>query len=219
MNRLLFEKTGDAVYISHLDLMRIFQRCFKRADLMIWHSQVFSPRAYVSIALPLSVGTESHCELLDFEIENGSVDMETLPQRLNETLPAGIRVLRAYESTKKTKLLTYLKAAVTLEYDSGVPERACEELGKLFCRKELLIHKKTKRGETDLDLRPLISSMELKQISPQEVCISAVVSAQNPGLNPQLLVQAIETFLPELKPDFSTVHRLEVYDAEGCVFR
>ena len=37
MNRLLFEKTGDAVYISHLDLMRIFQRAFKRADIMIWH--------------------------------------------------------------------------------------------------------------------------------------------------------------------------------------
>ena len=44
MNRLLFEKTGDAVYISHLDLMRIFQRAFKRADIMIWHSQGFSPR-------------------------------------------------------------------------------------------------------------------------------------------------------------------------------
>lgn len=52
MNRLLFEKTGDAVYLSHLDLMRIFQRAFRRADILIWHSQGFSPRAYVSIALP-----------------------------------------------------------------------------------------------------------------------------------------------------------------------
>ena len=50
MNRLLFEKTGDAVYLSHLDLMRVFQRAFKRADIMIWHSQGFSPRAYVSIS-------------------------------------------------------------------------------------------------------------------------------------------------------------------------
>ena len=45
MNRLLFEKTGDAVYLSHLDLMRVFQRAFKRADIMIWHSQGFSPQA------------------------------------------------------------------------------------------------------------------------------------------------------------------------------
>ena len=56
MNRLLFEKRGDAVYLSHLDLMRVFQRAFKRADILIWHSQGFSPRAYVSIALPLPVG-------------------------------------------------------------------------------------------------------------------------------------------------------------------
>ena len=68
MNRLLFEKTGDAVYLSHLDLMRIFQRAFRRADILIWHSQGFSPRAYVSIALPLSVGVESRCEILDPQI-------------------------------------------------------------------------------------------------------------------------------------------------------
>ena len=73
MNRLLFEKRGDAVYLSHLDLMRVFQRAFKRADILIWHSQGFSPRAYVSIALPLPVGMESRCEILDFEIEDGAV--------------------------------------------------------------------------------------------------------------------------------------------------
>lgn len=72
MNRLLFEKRGDAVYLSHLDLMRVFQRAFKRAGILIWHSQGFSPRAYVSIALPLPVGMESRCEILDFEIEDGS---------------------------------------------------------------------------------------------------------------------------------------------------
>ena len=96
MNRLLFEKTGEAVYISHLDLMRIFQRAFRRADIMIWHSQGFSPRAYVSIAMPLSVGASSRCEILDFEVEDGSVDLRTLPQKLNRTLPrarfAGLRI-------------------------------------------------------------------------------------------------------------------------------
>ena len=108
MNRLLFEKTGDAVYLSHLDLMRIFQRAFRRADILIWHSQGFSPRAYVSIALPLSVGVESRCEILDFEIEDGSADLAKLPELLNRTMPAGIRVLRAYESAVKVKHLTYL---------------------------------------------------------------------------------------------------------------
>ena len=124
MNRLLFEKTGDAVYLSHLDLMRVFQRAFKRADIMIWHSQGFSPRAYVSIALPLPVGSESVCEILDFEIQDGSVDLAKLPALLNRTMPAGIRVLEAYESAVKIKHLTRLRAQITLEYDRGVPEQA-----------------------------------------------------------------------------------------------
>ena len=52
MPRLLFEKTGSAVWISHLDLMRLFQRAFKRADLPLKHTQGFNPRPSVSIALP-----------------------------------------------------------------------------------------------------------------------------------------------------------------------
>ena len=55
MPRLLFEKKGSAVWISHLDLMRLFQRAFKRADLPLKHTQGFNPRPSVSIALPLSV--------------------------------------------------------------------------------------------------------------------------------------------------------------------
>ena len=56
MPRVLFEKVGNAVWISHLDLMRLFQRAFKRAGLPLKHSQGFNPRPYVAVALPLSVG-------------------------------------------------------------------------------------------------------------------------------------------------------------------
>ena len=70
MPRALFEKVGNARYISHLDLMRVFQRAFKRAGLPLTHTQGFNPRPSVSIALPLSLGVESRCELLDFELEH-----------------------------------------------------------------------------------------------------------------------------------------------------
>ena len=140
MNRLLFEKRGDAVYLSHLDLMRVFQRAFKRAGILLWHSQGFSPRAYVSIALPLPVGMESRCEILDFEIEDGSVELSGLPARLNAVLPAGIRVLEAYESARKIKELTRLRAEVTLEYDSGVPKDAQKALAAFFCAREHRYH-------------------------------------------------------------------------------
>ena len=76
MPRLLFEKTGSSVWISHLDLMRLFQRAFKRADLPLKHTQGFNPRPSVAIALPLSVGVDSVCELLDFDLDGVDVEIE-----------------------------------------------------------------------------------------------------------------------------------------------
>ena len=65
-DRLLFSKTGRAKYISHLDLMRTFQRAFARAHIQIKHTEGFNPHPFVSIALPLSVGYSSQCEILEF---------------------------------------------------------------------------------------------------------------------------------------------------------
>ena len=220
MNRLLFEKTGDAVYLSHLDLMRVFQRAFKRADIMIWHSQGFSPRAYVSIALPLPVGSESVCEILDFEIQDGSVDLAKLPALLNRTMPAGIRVLKAYESAVKIKHLTRLRAQITLEYDRGIPEQAEQAIAELFSGGPVLVKKRTKSGgEAELDLKPMLFELSLRKASAQELELTALVSAQNPSCNPQLLVNAIEAYLPEQKPDFARIKRLEIYDEQGNPFR
>ena len=66
MPRLLFEKTGNAVWISHLDLMRLFQRAFKRAGLPLTHSGGFTPRPQVSIALPLSVPSLAALSIREF---------------------------------------------------------------------------------------------------------------------------------------------------------
>ena len=220
MNRLLFEKTGDAVWLSHLDLMRVFQRAFKRADIMIWHSQGFSPRAYVSIALPLPVGSESVCEILDFEIQDGSVDLAKLPALLNRTMPAGIRVLKAYESAVKIKHLTRLRAQITLEYDRGIPAQARQAITELFSGDPVLVKKRTKSGaEAELDLKPMIFVLSMREASARELELTALVSAQNPSCNPQLLVNAIEAYLPEQKPDFARIKRLEVYDEQGNPFR
>ena len=124
MLRLLFEKKGNAVWISHLDLMRLFQRAFKRAGLPLKHTQGFNPRPSVSIALPLSVGVESCCELLDFELDGVQVPCEQIMNRLNHALVSGVRVLAAYDNGQKIKYLSLLSCAVMLEYDAGIPAGA-----------------------------------------------------------------------------------------------
>lgn len=78
--RLRFEKTGRAIYISHLDLMRTMQRVFLRADCPLKYSEGFNPHALISILLPLSVGVGSVCELMDFQLRE-EVDLAALPER------------------------------------------------------------------------------------------------------------------------------------------
>ena len=122
MPRLLFEKTGNAVWMSHLDLMRLMQRAFKRADLPLKHTQGFNPRPSVSIALPLSVGVESKCELLDFDLDGQSLSGEEMKQRLNAALVDGVKVLDVYTDGRKIRDLALLDCVLELEYDAGIPE-------------------------------------------------------------------------------------------------
>jgi len=219
MHRLLFEKVAGGVYISHLDLMRLFQRAFKRGGLNLKHTQGFSPRALVSIALPLSLGTESVCEILDYELEGQSLPHAEIVERLNATMPSGIRVLESYESNYKIKNLTKLRCSITLEYDNGIPGDAVEKITELLTQKSVLVEKRGKNGPVQQDIIPMMSDLALTAESDQELVLSVVVCAQNPTLNPQQIVSAIETYLPECRPDFSVIRREETLFPDGTVFR
>ena len=215
MRRILFEKTGKSVWMSHLDTMRLMQRAFRRAGVMLHHSQGYTPHAYVSMPLPLSVGMESLCEILEYELDS---DLAITPESLNEVLPEGIRVLSVYDSPIKTKFLAQMQAELRLIYDKGVPENACKAIAELFTAPQLMVEKRTKRGPEETDLRPLLYHASFTS-KDNQIIIDCMVSAQNPPLNPMLLVSAIERHLPELKPDFAKCRRIEVYDAQGNVFR
>lgn len=219
MPRALFEKTGNAVWISHLDLMRLFQRAFKRAGLHLKHTQGFSPRPSVSIALPLSVGVESRCELLDFELVGEPVSNEVILARLNESLVEGVRVLNVYDDGRKIRDLALLDCVVTLEYDAGVPEEAAEWIGALFARESLPVEKKGKNGITEQDIIPMIRRVGMTQADANTLMLGARICCQNPSLNPAQLVAAIERYAPQWKPDFSKCSRVEVFDVDGTIFR
>jgi len=218
MLRALFVKTGNAVYISHLDLMRVFQRAFARADLHLTHSQGFNPRPSVSIAMPLSLGVSSQCELLDFELDGQEVSCEEICSRLNEKLIPGVRVLEIYENGRKIRDLCLLRCRVTLEYDDGVTNKMAEQIRALFSKDQLIVTKKGKNGPTQQDIIPMIRHIEITS-GEQEISIEALICCQNPSLNPMQLHEAICVYLPECKPDFARCERLEIYDADEQVFR
>ena len=219
MPRLLFEKTGSAVWMSHLDLMRLFQRAFKRAELPLKHTQGYNPRPSVSIALPLSVGVESVCELLDFDLDGVNVPCEEITERLNRSLVSGVEVRKTYADGRKLRDLALLDCVVTLEYDRGVPEGAKAALEELFSRESVMVTKKTKNGMQDQDIIPMIRKLDIMQQDANVLQLNARICCQNPTLNPAQMVAAIEKYLPEFAPDFSKSSRVEIYDASEEVFR
>lgn len=219
MARLLFEKTGNAVWISHLDLMRLFQRSFKRAGLELTHTHGFNPRPSVSIALPLSVGVESRCELLDFDLEGEAVNNNEIRDRLNGGLVDGVRVLDVYNDGRKIRDLALLDCVVTMEYDRGVPDTAMEQIPALFRRDELIVEKKGKNGIAQQDIKPMIRNIAVEHADKNTILIRARICCQNPTLNPMQLVAAIQRYLPEMQPDFAKCCRIAIYDSKETVFR
>ena len=128
-------------------------------------------------------------------------------------------MLDCYEAKRPVRELAALRAEVTLEYDSGIPENAAQRLQELLSRRELIIQKRTKRKDmADVDIAPMILRTDWRE-GENALIGTVLVQAQNPGLNPQLLEKAVERYAPELAPDFTRVRRLELLDAEGKIFR
>lgn len=219
MPRLLFQKTGNAIWISHLDLMRLFQRAFKRAGLHLKHTQGFNPRPSVSIALPLSVGVESQCELLDFDLDGDGVPNDKIRTLLNDALVDGVRVLEVYDKGRKLRELSLLRCHLRLEYDRGVPDVVVNSIRELFAKTTLTVDKKTKSGLQGQDIIPMIQELDVTQENEHEIGINALICCQNPTLNPGQIIMAVKKYLPEIQPDYFRCFRIEVFDDEVNVFR
>ena len=215
--RIRFSKTGRAVYISHLDLMHTMQRAFSRAGFSLSYSEGFNPHPIISIALPLSVGTASLCEIMDFKL-SGNVDLKLFPEILNSSLPEGITVMDAYEAEMKVSDLKWLEVKGKFEYDMGDLNEISGSLNSFFSNNCIIIDKKTKRGISEMNIAPAIENVSFK---PAEdfIEIHAVVSAQEPTFNPDLFKEALRQLNPELEPDFAEFTRIEIYDGNMAVFR
>ncbi|HPE15850.1 MAG TPA: TIGR03936 family radical SAM-associated protein [Oscillospiraceae bacterium] len=220
MNRLLFRKTGRAIYLSHLDLMRTFPRAFLRAGLAVKHTEGYNPHAFLSIALPLPLGQASDCELLDFQLLSPVPEAE-VPFRLNAVLPEGLEVLRCCEAVRPVKEIRYVNYRLEMLYDCGAPSP--EALSAFFERESLVVTKKAKKtksnrtGFAEADIRPLIRRISFEPAQGGLLC-HALVAAQNPSLNPEYVMKALSAYAPELRPDFVRYRRTALLDADERPF-
>lgn len=214
--RMRFSKTGRAVYISHLDLMRTITRAFLRAEIRLKYSEGFNPHPNISIALPLSVGCESVCEIMDFKLAE-DVSPDIILTELKKQMPEGIDIQSVYSSERKVKDIKWLSIEGILEYD----DRDCKEMQKkleaFFAQDSIVIEKKTKRGVGQSDIIPAIKEISFAA-KGEGVSLSALISAQEPTLNPEHIVSAMRQLSPDICPDFAKFRRIEIFDSEMQVF-
>lgn len=206
--RLKFSKTGRAVYISHLDLMRTMQRVFSRAGVGLKYSEGFNPHAKISIILPLTVGTRSLCEYMDFALVS-DWDLAELPARLNPYMPEGIEALEAYEAPEKGSNLRWLR--LTGRMTGG---RDAAFYNEFFARPEILVTRRGKKGERTDNIAMAIGSAVFTD-TENGVAADIVLHAQEPSLNPDVMMQA----LGEDAPKYYVFTRVEAFREDMTPFR
>jgi len=150
--RIFFTKTGRAIYISHLDLYRLFQRSIKRSKLPVWETEGFNPHVYITFALPLALGTAGLCESLDMKLTE-EISREELISRFNDALPRDIRVTDAAEPVRKPTEIALSEYEAHFECDN-------ERFAEFLSSEHIITQKKTKRGVSDLDLKEHLTVLE-----------------------------------------------------------
>ena len=162
--RLKFKKVGEMRFLSHLELMHLFYRASKRADLSLCFSEGFHPMPRIIFATALPVGMESLTEIVDIECD-GKVAPRDVLERLNETLPPGVEILDAEEVPRFFHLSSLSHPSVYwIPLDHFLSkEEALPKIKKALDEKEFFIHQERDGKKRSVDIRPLIEKMEVKE--------------------------------------------------------
>ena len=188
--RIKFRKVGNLQYISHLDLQRAFSRILVRAGLPLWYTKGFNPHIKMVFGMPLPVGAESECELLDVRIEREMTEAEVL-SRLNDELTDELRALEVYPAERKFGDIAFAEYDFTIR-TTGADAAMAEEIDSLLHTAPLNVLRRTKSGERETDILTMIHRAKATLVG-DAICINAVLSAgEGNYLNPELLVSAIK---------------------------
>lgn len=213
--RIKFRKFGAMKFIGHLDIMRFFQKVMRRADIPIAFTGGFSPHMIMSFANPLGVGVTSDGEYFDIELTE-EIDMDEAVKRMNSTMVEGIEVVNMVPISDDKKR-TGMSIVAAADYISNVknnafPENWKEKAAGFMEQEEILIVKKTKKSEKEVNIKPMIYQFEIRN----EGVYMQVATGSVENLKPEVVMQALSNYLGINTEEATfTHHRLEVYAEEG----
>ncbi|MBR6386289.1 MAG: TIGR03936 family radical SAM-associated protein [Ruminococcus sp.] len=186
--RAEFEKKGRAKYISHLDLNRCMLRTFRRSRLPIWYTEGFNPHPYYAFALALSLGFESSCEILDFNL-NEEIPFDEVRDRLNAVMPEGMRIVRVWE--QKLKITAIQEAEYSFSLVSENSDGLFSDVKKLLSQENILIDKKTKKGIRTVDIKPNMKIISCENNNGKINVLMRLPAGTQTNFNPNLFIEAL----------------------------
>lgn len=241
--RIKFSKMGSMRFIGHLDLMRYFQKAFRRAGIPVAYSQGFSPHQLMSFTSPLGLGLTSEGEYLDVELQE-EVSRQDMLSKINAQMNDEIKVLDFVQLADDAKPSMAVFAAadyVIYEKEHNIQSWDRQDFEKDFSQflsqKEIVVSKKTKKSEKQIDIRPFIyeygfSLEEWQKIVPEQIscplpenedggfrplCYLRLTAGSVMNIKPELVLEA---FLHSRNMVFNPyeyhIHRLEMYADEGA---
>ena len=229
--RSRFHKKDDMIFISHLDLIRVFERAIRRANIPVAYTQGFNPHPIIAFATALGVGVASEGEYIDVKLYD-KISSEIFMNKLNSVLPAGLKIIKSKIITGKAKSLmsvicssTYL---VKLKTKKLVNETDIKQHIKDLLDKEVIIElrkKRQKRGRKktrpifkEVNIRPFIKDIKLFSLDGREIFLKMHLSVGSQGnLKPEVVINKLHemTNLP-IEQYETRVKRLDLFvDKEG----
>lgn len=190
--RVWFSKYGRAKYISHLDLMRFMTRAIRRSGVPIWYTEGFNPHAYMTFALPLSLGQESRCESMDIRVE-GEITNDEVKEKLALVMPEGIEITAVCEPQMQPKSIAW--GEYLIEFETENPEELCEKFKELLAGESLTAEKvgkkNGKKAVKEINLIPSINSYSLKAREKTAELTAVLQAGTSTNVNPALLAQSL----------------------------
>lgn len=219
--RIKFQKVNQLKFISHLELMRVIERAFRRMQLPLKFTQGFNPHPKISYAAPLSVGVSSDCEFLDVELTE-KVDISQLIEQSKNELPTGITFLEGHYVVDKKSLMSitaFSLYAVQVKSDT-IDESFCRKQIESFMNRQEILHTKLnkRKKEVTKNIRDLILDFELLGIQEGKLIFKMLLKTGSSGnVKPEtVLTHFMELQGVQLTPESIRVHRLELYaEADG----
>lgn len=224
--RIKFIKNQDMIYISHLDVQRLLQRVFRRADVELSFSQGFNPHPKMSYGNALALGVESFGEYVDIEIENEGINCEELMERINKQLPDGMEFIKCVVLQGNEKALA--SHIVYGDYIFTIPnvrnlkeDEISKTLLEMMDSETIMTNKRNKKNKiVEVDIRPLIKTLSLLEVNDEEIRVSSILatgSKQNLNTN-VFLPKLLEYIGIDIDPLDVDIRRNDLYfEEEGIL--